>query len=192
MRREMDKERAAMAEEIERLEKALEETATRAVQFEADLTIEREAGEEKTEQVTALTIEKTRLEEQVKAAQAETRAMRNALDTANNERERDHATHEQDRGRWEKEIDQERQQQTRLQTQLEGERGARGEAEHQAAELRTETARLEERAGAADARAGEMKGQIEDLQAKFSDLAKAQKARATTKKKAAPARPKEP
>jgi chromosome segregation ATPase len=190
MRREMDKERAAMAEEIERLEKALEETTTQAAQFEADLTIERQAGEEKAGQVTALTVANARLEEQVKAAQAETRAMRNALDTANTERERDHATHEQDRRRWEKEIEQERLQQKRLQTQLEGERGARDEAVRQASELKTENARLDERAGAAEARGTELKDQLEALQAKFADLAKAQKARATTKKKVAPAREK--
>jgi chromosome segregation ATPase len=187
MRREMDKERAAMAEEIERLEKALEETAARAAQFEADLTQEREAGEEKAGRVTALTIEKTRLEEQVKAAQAGAHAMKNALDTAVNERERDHATHERDRGRWEKEIEQERLQQKRLQTQLEAERSARGEADRQASELKTESARLDERAGAAEARGTELKDQLEALQAKFADLAKAQKALATTKKKVAPA-----
>jgi chromosome segregation ATPase len=190
VRKEMDRERASMAEEIERLEKDLEETTTQAAQFEADLTIERQAGEEKAGQVTALTVANARLEEQVKAAQAETRAMRNALDTANTERERDHATHEQDRRRWEKEIEQERLQQKRLQTQLEGERGARDEAVRQASELKTENARLDERAGAAEARGTELKDQLEALQAKFADLAKAQKARATTKKKVAPAREK--
>jgi chromosome segregation ATPase len=117
--------------------------------------------------------------------------MRNALDTANNERERDRAAHEQDRRRWEKEIEQERSQRDRLQMQLDTERSARGEAVRQTAELQTENARLEERAGAADARAGEMKGQLEDLQAKFAEVAKARKPRTTTKKKAAPARRKE-
>jgi chromosome segregation ATPase len=206
MRREMDKERAAMAEEIERLEGELEETTTKAAQLETDLTAERQAGEEKAEQVTALTIEKTRLEEQVKAAQAETRAMRSALDTANTERERDHATHEQDRGRWEKEIEAERskgeQERTRRaeereqektlrerqQQELERERGAREEAQGQTAELKTENARLEERAGAAEARGSELKIQLETLQEKFAEVAKAQKPKATTKKKAAPAR----
>jgi chromosome segregation ATPase len=192
MRREMDKERASMAEEIERLEKALEETATRAAQFEADLRTQREAAEEKAGQVTALTIENTRLEEQVKAAQARTHATENTLKTANNERDRDRADHAQDRQRWEKEIEQGRQLQQRMQTQLEGERSARDEAVRQASELKTENARLDERASAAEARGTELKDQLEALQAKFADLAKAQKARATTKKKAAPARPKEP
>jgi chromosome segregation ATPase len=193
VRKEMERERASMAEEIERLEKELEETSTKAAQLETDLTAERQAGEEKVGQVTALTIEKTRLEEQVKAAQAETRAMKNALDTANTEREHDRDAHERDRGRWEKEIEQERRQKTGLQTQLEAERSARGKADREAAELRTENARLEERASAADVRAGEMKGQLEDLQAKFADVAKARKPRTTTKKKTAPVRkPKEP
>jgi chromosome segregation ATPase len=160
MRREMDRERAAMAEEIERLEKALEETATRAAQFEADLRTQREAAEEKAGQVTALTIGKTRLEEQVKAAQAQTNAADNALKTANNERDRDHADHAQDRQRWEKEIEQGRQLQQRMQTQLEGERSARDEAVRQASEFKTENARLDERAGAAEARGTELKDQL--------------------------------
>ncbi len=206
VKKEMGRERASMAEEIERLEGDLEETSTKAAQLETDLTAERQAGEEKVGQVTALTIDKTRLEEQVKAAQGETRAMKNALDTANTERERDHATHEQDRRRWEKEIEAERtkgeQERTRraeereqeksardrLQQELETERGARGEAEHQTAELRTEAARLEERAGAAETRGSEMKVQLETLQTKFAEVAKARKPRTTTKKKAAPAR----
>jgi hypothetical protein len=58
----------------------------------------------------------------------------------------------------------------------------------QPALLKTENARLDERAKAADTRASELKAQLEALQAKFADLAKAQKARATTKKKVAPAR----
>jgi chromosome segregation ATPase len=188
MRREMDKERAAMAEEIERLEKDLEETTTKAATLEEDLGAKRKAGQEKAEQVTALTIENARLEEQVKTAQAGAHAANNALDTAVTERERDHAAHERDRGRWEKEIEAERLQQKRLQTQLEGERGARAEAQKETAALKTENARLDERAKAADTRASELKAQLEALQAKFADLAKAQKARATTKKKATPAR----
>ena len=44
MRREMDKERAAMAEEIERLEGVLEETSAKAAQLEADLRTQREAA----------------------------------------------------------------------------------------------------------------------------------------------------
>jgi len=82
---------------IERLEEALEKTTAKAEGLEMDLSAERQAGEEKAEKVTALTIENTRLEEQVKAAQGETVAMRKALDAANMERERECATHERDR-----------------------------------------------------------------------------------------------
>ena len=118
MRKEMDRERASMAEEIERLEKELEETTTQATQFEAELTIEREAGQDKAGQVTELTIENARLGEQVKAEQAGAQATENALKTATDERERD-------RERREKEIEQECLQRERLQTELEAERKAR-------------------------------------------------------------------
>lgn len=205
VRKEMGHERASMAEEIERLEGELEETSTKAAQLETDLTAERQAGEEKTGQVTSLTIENARFEEQVKAAQAETRAMKNALDAANTERKRDHTTHEQDRKRWERDMeelrtkgeqervmwaDQLKQEKTTresLQQELEAMRHARGEAEHQTAELRTKAARLEERAGAAETRGSELKDQLADLQAKFADVVKAQKPTITTKKKAAQA-----
>ena len=67
MRKEMERERASMAEEIELLEQDLEESTTKAAQLGEDLTQEREAAEDKSGQITELTIENARLGEQVKA-----------------------------------------------------------------------------------------------------------------------------
>ncbi|MCP4042623.1 MAG: hypothetical protein GY731_11825, partial [Gammaproteobacteria bacterium] len=221
MRREMDKERAEMAAEIGRLEGSLEDATERAERLEKDLGAEHQSGEEKAAQITALTIENTRLEEQVKAAQAQTHATENALKSENKERERDLANHAQERQRWEtaleqekhrmqtelesertgrerdladhaqdrqqweKALEQEKRRLERMQTELENERTARDEAVQQAAEFKTENARLDERVKAADTRSGELKKQFEGMQKEFAEVAKA---RAATKKKAVPDR----
>ena len=80
MRREMDKERSEMAGEIKRLEKALEETATRANALETALSAEREAGQEKDQQLTSLRIENARLDERAKAAEERAAEHKNQLE----------------------------------------------------------------------------------------------------------------
>ncbi len=133
--------------------------------------------EENTKQITALTIENTRLGEQVKMAQAQAHASNNALDTANNERERDHVAHERDRERWEKDRKQEKTLQERLQTKWENEHKARREAETEISTLKTDNARLEEHSSAAVARSAELKEQFDNLQEKFTEVATAQRVR---------------
>ncbi len=70
MRREMEKEKADMGAEIERLERGLDAADQRGVQLAQDLGKEQRAGAEKGERVTALTVENARLDERVKAAEA--------------------------------------------------------------------------------------------------------------------------
>lgn len=184
--REMDRERASMAEEIERLENALDEQTGLVETVTAQRDKEATGRGEAEKQITALSIENARLGEQVKTVQAQAGAANDARDTAVTERERDQAAHEQERQQWAERLEQETALQERLQTELEAERKARGEAEKESAALKTESARLEERAGAAERRAGEMKDQLEDLQAKFADLARAQQPKPTRKKAPAP------
>jgi len=188
--RERDRERASMAQEIGRLEQALEEQTSLQETTSAQRETERAGRAEAEKQIMALTIENTRLGEQVKTAQAQVGAANDVRDTAVTERERDQAAHERERQQWAERLEQETALHERLQTDLEAERKARGEAEKESAALKTESARLEERAGAAERRADEMKGQLEDLQAKFADLAKVQQPK-PTRKKAPSLKPKE-
>jgi septal ring factor EnvC (AmiA/AmiB activator) len=69
MRREMEKDRADMAAEIARLEKALEGAEHKASGLEKALETERKGRGEAQEQVTALRIDHARLEERAKAAE---------------------------------------------------------------------------------------------------------------------------
>ena len=68
-RREMERERASMAEEIERLEKELEAQAGLQEKTGAERDAERAARIEADKQVTALTVENARLEERAGAAE---------------------------------------------------------------------------------------------------------------------------
>jgi len=68
MRREMEQDKADMAAEIARLEKALDEAGGRGERQAEELAKEREARAEKDERITALTVENARLDERVKAA----------------------------------------------------------------------------------------------------------------------------
>jgi chromosome segregation ATPase len=79
MRQEMERERASMAEEIERLEQALEESGEKAAQLEADLRAAQEDGQEKAGQITALSVENARLDERVKASDARSSELKGQL-----------------------------------------------------------------------------------------------------------------
>jgi chromosome segregation ATPase len=65
----------------------------------------RRLEKEKADEITALTVENTRLGEQVNTAQSQAQAAEKALDTAVTEREREQMAHEQERGRWEKDSE---------------------------------------------------------------------------------------
>ncbi len=69
MRREMEKDKANMAEEIERLEQALEETARKAEGLEKALEAERRGRSAAEQQAMDLRIEHARLDERAKAAE---------------------------------------------------------------------------------------------------------------------------
>ena len=161
----------------------------------------RRVEEEKAKEITALTVENTRLGEQVKTAQELAKAAVKALETAVTERERDQSAHERDRERWEKDsaalqakaeqerlqweerLGQEKELRDGLHRDLESERNARREAEQQVSELKTGNARLEERARAAETRAGEMKEQFAGLQQQLAEaVTQTAKPRRTRKK----------
>ena len=165
----------------------------------------RRLEQEKADETASLSVENTRLGEQVKTAQAQATAAQEARDTAIAERERDQAAHERERGQWEKEgkeqratAEQERRQwaerleedkalRERLEQEMERERAERKATDRHAAELETRNARLEEQARAAETRAGELKDQLEGLQGQFAEAVKqATKPRATRKKAPAP------
>jgi chromosome segregation ATPase len=65
----------------------------------------RELEQEKAKEITALSVENSRLGEQVNTAQSQAQAAEKALDTAVTEREREQMAHEQERGRWEKDSE---------------------------------------------------------------------------------------
>ena len=140
----------------------------------------RRLEKEKADEITALTVENTRLGEQVNTAQSQAQAAEKALDTAVAERERERLSHEQERDRWEKDnaamrttAEQERQQWSErlvqekdqrdgLQKELERERAERKEAERSADELRIEAATLKERA----AHVEELRALLQKIQTK--------------------------
>jgi len=188
MRREIDKDRASMAEEIERLENDLEATTTKAARVQAELAKERESAEKQVLESFKLNIDNARLsailDEKVKSAQAQAVFSDNALRSANAERERDLVAYERDRDVWENELERERKKSAQMQEELECERGDLEEAVSLARKLDAINARLDERVASAEARGIELKDQLGSLQAKYEDLAKARKPRSTAKKKA--------
>lgn len=184
MRREMDKDRASMGEEIERLENDLEAAAIRAVQVEKEVAQERESAGEKARQITGLTIENARMDEQVKAAQTQVHAAEDACRSSNAERERVLVACEREQKAWENQIEREVKKNARLEEELECERGKLEEAVILARKLESMNVVLDDRVASAEARGIELKNQLDGLQAKFADLAKARKPRTTTKKKA--------
>jgi len=71
MRREMDREQADMAAEIDRLETALEEATQSGERSAQELEAAREAGAGKDERISTLMVENARRDERVKAAEAQ-------------------------------------------------------------------------------------------------------------------------
>jgi chromosome segregation ATPase len=80
MRREMDREQADMAAEIDKLETALEETTQSGERSAQELEAAREAGAGKDQRISVLTVENARLDERVKASYARGGELREQLE----------------------------------------------------------------------------------------------------------------
>jgi colicin import membrane protein len=133
----------------------------------------RRLEKEKGDEIASLSVENTRLGEQVKMAQAQAQAAQEARDTAVAERERDRTAQERERATAEQELARERTE--------------RKEADQRAAERETQNVRLEERVNAAEKWTGELKAQFEGLQEKLTTaVEQATKPRPTRKKAPAP------
>ncbi len=117
------------------------------------------------------------------AAQEEVETQRQALEVLRREMEKDKASMAAEIERLEKAQDAAAAKVDGLEEDLETATQGREEAGEQAAELRIENARLDERAKAAEIRAGEFKAQLESLQADFAAAVRAGKP--SSKRKAA-------
>ena len=83
----------------------------------------RELEQEKAKEITGLTVENTRLGEQVNTAQSKAQAAEKALDTAATERERERLSQEQEREQWTERLAQEKSRGEGLQKELKAAHG---------------------------------------------------------------------
>lgn len=139
----------------------------------------RRLEEAKSKEITALTVESTRLGERIKGLEAGVAAGAQTIEAVGKDRDRLDGLLREETARRE-----------RLEKTLERERRAKAEEAGKVAALTVDNARLQERASAAETRAGELKTQFEGLQEQFAAAIKQAKPRAT-RKKTTPARPRE-